>query len=181
MTKFPTLKTSRCILEEFTDRHLTERYVSWLQDTEVTKFSEQRHKQHDINSCRAYMQSFINTGNYLIAIIAQNPSLGHIGNISIDVDKNNEVADIGILLGEKNIWGQGYGVEAWEAICRFLFFALKVRKVTAGTMATNTGMLGIMRRTGMIDDGKRARQVLIDGNEVDIVYAALFRENILDS
>lgn len=180
MTKFPTLKTSRCILEEFTDRHLTERYVSWLQDTEVTKFSEQRHKQHDFNSCRAYMQSFANTGNYLIAIIAQNPSLGHIGNMSIYIDKKNEVADVGILLGEKSIWGQGYGVEVWEEICRFLVFTLKLRKVTAGTVATNAGMRGIMRRTGMIEDGKRTRQILIDGNEVDIVYAALFRENVID-
>jgi hypothetical protein len=33
-----------------------------------------------------------------------------------------------------------------------------------------------MRAAGMADDGRRVRQTVVDGREVDIVYAALFRD-----
>ncbi len=178
MAKFSPLTTERCTLEDFTERHLTQRYLSWLQDFEVIQFSEQRHKQHDIESCRTYMHSFTGTPNYFVAIVAQDSELGHIGNINAYIDENNGVADVGILLGEKRIWGQGYGAEAWEAMCRFLLLTRKLRKVTAGTSSTNVGMRGIMRRTGMIEDGVRKRQLLMNGDEIDVVYAALFRENL---
>jgi RimJ/RimL family protein N-acetyltransferase len=52
-----------------------------------------------------------------------------------------------------------------------------MRKVTAGTMATNTGMLCIMKKAGMVEDGVRKRHFLADDREVDLIYAALYREN----
>ena len=181
MADFPQLMTRRCILEPFTEHHLTDRYVSWLQDAEVVRYSEQRHRGHDLESCRAYMQSFTGTPHYFVAVVAKDINLGHIGNINAYVDENNGVADVGILLGDKRSWGQGYGTEAWEAVCRYLLLELNLRKVTAGTSATNAGMLGIMRRTGMVNDGKRERQLLMSGQEVDLVYAALFRKHHLRS
>ncbi len=178
MADFPKLKTARCTLETFAEHHLTQRYVSWLQDPEVVQFSEQRHKQHDMESCRAYMNSFTGTPNYFVAIVAQDPDLGHIGNINAYVDENNGTADVGILLGERRIWGRGYGTEAWNAMCRFLLSKMNLRKVTAGASATNIGMRNIMRRSGMVEDGVRERQLLMNGEEVDVIYAALFRESI---
>lgn len=180
MAKFAQLETARCVLEPFSERHLTDRYVSWLNDPDVVRYSEQRHKRHDLTSCKAYMESFAGSPHYFIAIAAKDPSLGHIGNINVYVDENNGTADIGILLGHKKIWGCGYGAEAWEAVCRYLLLDRKFRKVTAGTSANNEGMRGIMRRCSMLDDGKRQRQLVIDGQEIDVVYGALFREQLLD-
>jgi hypothetical protein len=37
-------------------------------------------------------------------------------------------------------------------------------------------MLGIMRKAGMVEDGRRPRQCLFEGREVDLVHAALFAE-----
>ena len=54
-----------------------------------------------------------------------------------------------------------------------------MRKITAGTMETNVAMRAIMKRAGMVEDGRRARHYLQGGGEVDLVYAALFRENWL--
>ena len=49
-----------------------------------------------------------------------------------------------------------------------------MRKVTAGTMAENKSMLAVMRDVGMIEEGRRLRQFLFEGREVDMVYGALF-------
>lgn len=173
MAVSPVLETARLRLEPFSERHLTMRYIGWLNDPEVVRYSEQRHRRHTLRSATAYLRSFEGTANLFWAILAKDAA-SHVGNITAYVDTANSVADIGILIGDKEIWGRGYGTEAWSAVCRFLLDDAGLRKVTGGTMSTNAGMLAIMRRSGMREDGVRRRQVVIDGNEVDLVHMALF-------
>lgn len=176
MAHSPVLETDRLLIEPFSEKHLSDRYVAWLNDPEVVRLSEQRFQTHTLESCREYMHSFEGTPNYFWAVLSRLPLEGHIGNMSAFVDNRNGVADIGILIGEKKVWGKGYGLEAFKAVTSFLFGQIRVRKVTAGTTSINRGMLRIMERMGMEPDGRRLRQVLVDGQEVDLVYGALFRE-----
>ena len=69
---------------------------------------------------------------------------------------------------------QGYGLEAWIGVSEFLFLKRHIRKITAGAMAINTLMIKLMKKAGMQEDGRRRRHYLVDGEEVDIVYMALF-------
>jgi RimJ/RimL family protein N-acetyltransferase len=179
MALAPTLVSARLRLVPLGETHMTQRYVGWLNDREVVRFSEQRFVRHTLDSCAAYARSFQGTPHYLWAIEATSPSLGHIGNLNAYVDERNRTADLGILIGEKGAWGQGYGREAWRLAIGFLLRSGRIRKVTAGTLATNLGMLAIMRAVGMVEDGRRARHVLVDGHEVDVIHAALFREDYL--
>lgn len=169
------LDTPRLIIFPFEDRHLNARYVQWLNDKDVVKYSEQRHKQHTVDSCTSYWNQLKNSDALFWAIESRDPELGHIGNISVHFDCLNAGADVGILLGEKKVWGCGFGQEAFGAVCNFLLSNKTIRKVTAGTMASNHGMRGVMRRVGMQDDGFRKRQYLLEGREEDAVYGALYR------
>jgi RimJ/RimL family protein N-acetyltransferase len=171
------IETPRLHLEPFSERHLSDQYVRWLNDPEVVRFSEQRHRRHTRESAAAYMRSFEGTANCLWAIVTKEPENLHVGNISASVDPENGVADIGLLIGEKSRWGRGFGTEAWTAVCRFLIDQKSIRKVSAGAAVANRGMLEIMRRAGMKEDGVRARHLVIDGQELDVVHMALFRSN----
>ena len=151
------------------------RYVGWLNDPVVTRYSEQRHRTHTLESCRAYRQSFQDTPHHFWAIVATDTELGHIGNLNACVDTHNSVADIGILIGERGAWGRGYGSEAWTTVCRHLLCEQGLRKITAGTLSVNIPMLTIMQKAGMTEDGRRVRQALWEGQEVDMIYAALWR------
>ncbi len=178
MAQAPLLKAKRVRLEPFGTPHLGEHYVGWLNDPEVVRFSEQRHLKHSLESCRAYVAGFARSPHYLWAIVTAGPQAKHVGNISAHVDVHNAVADVGILLGDRQVWGQGYGTEAWQRVCEFLLREAGMRKVTAGTMAVNKGMLGIMRHVHMRIEAKRPRQFLFEGREVDSVMAGLFREDL---
>jgi RimJ/RimL family protein N-acetyltransferase len=164
----PRLETARLVLEPFTEAHLSERYVSWLNDPEVVRYSENRHREFSLASCRDYLASFNDSPNQFWALTHDRV---HIGNISAHHDLPNRTADVGILIGEKSVWGQGYGAEAWRAACDWLLLN-GVRKITAGTMEANRAMLSIFRKTGMIEDGVRKAHFLLDGTPVDCVYAA---------
>ena len=170
------LTTKRLIIEPFTEKLLTAEYVSWLNDPNIVRFSEQRHKTHTLESVRQYLKSFENSANCFWAIFAKERMLGHIGNMTAYIDINNKIADLAILIGKEEAWGKGYATEAWMAVCRHLFEVVKVRKITAGCVSTNTRMLKLMERTGMIKDGCRRRHYIWENQEVDIVYAALFSD-----
>lgn len=177
MAETPTLTTRRLALAPFTDEHLTEHYVDWLNDPEVVRYSEQRHRRHTIESCRQWAAGFDDGPSQLWAIMESAHGLGHIGNINTDVDEPNRTADIAILIGDKRSWGQGYGAEAWIAVVEYLLGPGGMRKVTAGTMADNRAMMAIMRRSGMAEEGRRRRQFLFEGREVDAILAARFADD----
>lgn len=172
------LETTRLRIVPFCEEHLTERYVSWLNDPIVVRFSQQRFRTHTLASCREYSESFRGTDDEFWAIVAREPSLGHVGNMTVSRDLRHGTADIAILIGERSVWGRGYAYEAWMAMCDDLF-RHGARKITAGTLATNEPMLALMRRAGMSSDGVRRRQELFEGREVDLVYAALFHDEWL--
>lgn len=178
MAESPILRTERLLIKPFSEEHLTARYVRWLNDRSVVRYSEQRHRAHTLDSCRDYWRFFGGTPNYFWAMIAHDPALGHIGTLNAYLDPEHLVADVGILIGEPSAWGTGLGTEAWKAVCQYLLGEVKVRKVTAGTLSVNQAMLGIMRKAGMVEDGRRLRQYLFEGQEVDIVYAAIFRDGV---
>lgn len=179
MAESPLIETPRLRIVPFAERHLTGRYVAWLHDPEITRFSEQRHARHTLESCREYWLSFQKTPNYFWAMELKDASVRHIGNLNAYVTPAHGLADVGILLGDRSTHGQGYATEAWLGVCDFLLRELGLRKVTAGTIAPNQAMLGVMRKTGMVEDGRRVRQQIWEGQLVDVIHAALFREEWL--
>jgi RimJ/RimL family protein N-acetyltransferase len=162
------INTARLLIRPFRVEDISERYIAWLNDKHLMRFSENRHRSHTRESCLSYMRSFEGSPNRLWAIFA---SVEHVGNIRAYLDAPNGVADVGILIGEG---GKGYGLEAWTGVCRHLLDG-GVRKITAGTMAANKAMVRIMEKSGMSFEGGRRRQFLVDGIEVDLVGACLFK------
>jgi len=168
------LESARLRIVPFDSSFLTERYVSWLNDPEVVRHSEQRHRRHTLESCAAYWRAIEASPHYFCAILKKDDG-EHIGNMTIVMDIPNQVADIALMIGERKYWGSGFGSEAWLAVMEALFAHLPVRKITAGTMATNLGMLAVMKKSGMAEEGRRSRHFLWEGQEVDMVMAARFR------
>jgi [ribosomal protein S5]-alanine N-acetyltransferase len=176
MAQAPILDTPQLRIIPFSGEHLTPRYVGWLNDPEVVRYSEQRHRVHTLETCRRYFESFTGTPHYFWAVLVKDSPRGHIGNLNAHIDPENRLADVGILIGERTAWRMGYGLEAWRAVCAYLLGEAGMRKVTAGAMAANAAMLQIMRNSGMMEDGRRARHYLLNGGEVDVVHVALFGE-----
>lgn len=171
----PELKSERLKLTPFNfERHLTQAYVDWLNDPNIVRYSEQRHKHHDLNSCEQFQKSMSNAGHFVWAIEVTDAGQ-HVGNLAIYVDRNNRVGDLTIMIGEPSAAGMGYGAEASAMACDWLLTEGHLRKVTAGTMSTNKAMLNVMKSIGMHEEGRRKKQFVCDGQEVDFVLGARFK------
>ncbi len=174
MTVFNMITTERLIIESFDEALLTEQYVNWLNDPIVVQSSRQRHRRHTLEDCREYFLSFSGSNNLFLAVKLKQDSKTHIGNMTITVDTINRVADVAILIGDRQHWGRGYGFESWNAVCHFLLKTKEYRKVTGGCYSTNEAMKRIMIKSNMKFDGIRKHQVLVNNKPTDIVYFAFF-------
>jgi len=173
--KTSALVFGKCRVVDFELEHLKEKYVAWLNDPEVVRFSEQRHLVHTIITCRDYFDSMRLSENHLFLAVEDNEGeRGHIGNLAVYLDVFNDTADVSILLGDKDVWGKGYASDAWTGLIDFLLKSMNVRKVTAGTMASNMPMRRLMRRSGMHEESVRKAQFLYSGKAEDLILAAKF-------
>ena len=178
ITKFKQLfpiKGKLIGLSLFVESDITENYITWLNDPEVVKFSDQRFKQHSFASCYEYYKTFQNSNNLFIRILDKNSETA-IGTMTVYFDFNHQLADIGILIGNKDFWGKGMGQEAWNCIMNLLLQQENIRKVTGGTLSCNYGMINIMQNTGMQDDGIRRNHALVNGKWHDILYFSKFNK-----
>ena len=171
---FVPLHGPRLAVRPFTVDDIQPAYVGWLNDPAVVRFSNQRFRQHTMESSRAYVGSFAGTPNLFLAMVEREGG-AMVGTLTVYRNLHHETADIGIMVGAPASWGRGYGLEAFSLVLQWLLGRPDVRKVTAGTLAANVGMVRIMERAGMDLEAVRKGQELLDGQPVDVVYHARFR------
>lgn len=156
-------------LRSFAPENLTEGYLGWLRDPQLMRFSNQRFRSHNMDSCRAYLASFAGTDNLFIAIYLEGT---FIGTMTAYRSAIHATADIGLLIGA-SAQGKGLGKDAWATLLAHLL-ATGTRKVTGGTLRINAAMVRIMQGCGMQADGVRVGQELVDGVAHDMLHFAKF-------
>ena len=162
-------------LRAFRKSDISDTYVSWLNDVEVVKYSNQRFLNHTIESCNRYLDSFSDTDNIYMAI-EDKVTKRLCGSITAYIQTNHGTADIGPLIGNKKFWGKGIGLEAWTLMMEFLFKQCNVRKVTGGTLEVNIGMVHIMQKCMMTHEATREEQELLDNKPVNVFYFCRFSD-----
>lgn len=167
------LRGEKVALLQFSVADISETYINWLNDPEVVKFSNQRFFVHDYQSCLCYLRSFIGTENLFISIKKLSDGCP-IGTLSAYVSENHGTVDVGIMIGDKSAWGMGYGQDAWDVLTNFFLIGNKARKLTAGTLACNYGMIKILERSDMTLEAVRKAQELVNGHPVDILLYSKF-------
>ena len=99
-----------------------------------------------------------------------------MGNFSLKVDENHRSAVLGVMIGDKDYWGQGVVLEARARILDFIFSELPVDKVSGGCYQTNVHAIFNYKRQGWELDGIRRADRLDQGRRVDAINFAMFRE-----
>ena len=170
------IQTQRLKIISFHRRFITSRYINWLNDPDVNRFSNLKSGVHTEDSCIDYLDSYQENGNMFWAIVEVREGHGHIGNINAIIgEKQLDAADLGILIGEKQLWGKGYGLEAWLLVCDHLFSSASALKITGGTPLNNKAMISIFRKAGMREQTPAIFQDMVAGELIDTINFELTR------
>ncbi len=149
---------------------ISERYIGWLNNKELVRFSNQRFMTHDEASCRDFFNSVNQSNSVFLAV--KNTVYGHIGTMTVHFNQRHGTADMGILIGETSV--PGAGSTAWHLVLDKVLSLSGVRKVTAGTLSCNKAMLGVIRKSDMVPDGIRVQHELVEGVAFDMLHFARF-------
>ena len=163
----------KVVMQTFCETDITDQYIGWLNDPVTMRFSNHRFLRHDQRSCECYLATFANSAN-LFFLVSNKTTGSAIGTLTAYVSTVHGTADMGILIGESSAQGNGFGLDAWMTLMTHLQDQSYIRKITAGTLACNTAMLRLAAKAGMVPDGQRRLQEVVDGLPQDMLYFAKF-------
>lgn len=172
-TNKPLIVGNKTFLSTFNLDDITPAHISWLNDRLVTQYSEQRHIQHSYETCFSYLKSFENSNNLFLSIKIK-ATCASIGSLTVYHDIHNQIADMGILIGDKDSWNGGFGFDAWFYTMEFLKTKRTLRKISCGTLESNLPMIKLAEKSGMSYDGKRQKHALHKGKALNILFFAKY-------
>lgn len=76
-------------------------------------------------------------------------------------------ATIGVTIGDRSLWGQGYGREALELILAYAFGELGVHRLSARSFAYNAAWKHLLEDTGFVAEGRQRDYLFRDGRYWD--------------
>lgn len=149
---------------------VTESYVAWMNDPQVTMFLESRWNRYHIKSIKKYVKDVNSDRSSLLFGVFLKKTGMHIGNIKIgNIDTIHRFADVGLIIGEKSMWGNGYGTEAIALVTNHAFKKLKLNKLIAGIYANNHGSFKAFIKAGYQKAGILKKHRISEGGYVDEV------------
>lgn len=162
------IEGKRIYLASHDPMRMSEAYVQWMQDSDVLRYLDnpegdysQKNLQNYVSDCNA------STQDYFLGIFLKE-SNAHIGNIKIgNIHPKHHRADIGIIIGEKKSWGQGYATEAIGLCVDFSFKCLRLHKLYAGMIQGNEGSYKPFLKAGFVDGGYLKDHFVVNGKYCD--------------
>jgi RimJ/RimL family protein N-acetyltransferase len=98
----------------------------------------------------------------------------HIGNVGLGgINWKDRHAELGIAIGEKSCWGQGYGTDAVRTLLRLAFGEMNLNRVSLRVDVDNHRAIRCYERTGFQREGRLREAVFRGGAYVDQYVMAI--------
>ena len=94
-----------------------------------------------------------------------------------EIDRQNGSCAFGLTIGDPELWGQGLGTDAVNAIIDFAFGQLRMERVWLDTDDDNARAQAAYRKAGFSQEGRLRRAFYQDGHWSDDIRMAILRED----
>ena len=168
------ISSERLLLRELEASDCSSDYVAWLADPEVNRFLETRHSPQDERSITQFIETVGARDDEFLFGIFLRDSGRHIGNVKVGpIRSYHQLADVSLFVGARDCWGKGFAAEAIEALSRYAFAELGVRKLSASMYATNAGSKHAFLKAGYREEGVRRSHYRLREERCDLIELGL--------
>ena len=160
-------------------------FLRWVNDTDVTenlflvspmsRFEEEQ--WYD-----AMMKKPTSEHVLVIEVSAQSPNEDYrpIGTCQFhNLDWRNRSAEIGIMIGEKTFWNQGYGTETMRLLLVHGFDTLNLHRIWLQVYEKNKRGIRAYEKAGFQHEGKYRQAHYQDGEYFDVHLMSVLKEEWL--
>jgi UDP-4-amino-4,6-dideoxy-N-acetyl-beta-L-altrosamine N-acetyltransferase len=155
------------------------RFVAWLNDPEVRQFLlinqpisqawEERWFENMVNHSPAEQ--------VLVIQIQDGSDWKAIGNTSfMDINATNRSAEIGIFIGEKSCWNQGYGRETMRLMLKHGFETLNLHRIYLRVFEHNMRGIKAYEHAGFMHEGRMRQAQFQNGRYYDVLFMSVLSD-----
>ena len=148
----------------------------WMNDPEVTRNLMARYP-FSLEAEREWVKGAGKPLDFANARFAIETKDGvHIGHCGLHGgNAESRHAELGIMIGEKEYWGRGFGTETMLTLLRFAFEQMNLHKVSLGVFEFNERGLAMYTKLGFVEEGRLREDLFQDGRYWDLVRMSILR------
>lgn len=152
-------------------------FCLWYSDNEVTKFLGMKPLSKD--EARSLFNRSLKDPNgvyFGVTIKAQGTIIGYV--FLAEIMRSHRVArEFGIVIGDKTMWGQGYGSEATKLMLQYGFKHLKLHRIELIVLDFNKRAQHLYQKLGFVKEGIQREARLVDGKWHDVILMRMLRKD----
>jgi RimJ/RimL family protein N-acetyltransferase len=153
-----------------------ERAHAWLNDPEVTYYLTMRYSLASSDPmwmADAQPNSFANG----VHLAIETRDGAHMGGINLhELNPEDRKAGLGIIIGDKACWSNGYGADAIATLLRFGFHEMNLHRVWLGVLDGHEGAIHCYEKAGFQEESRRRQQVYKHGRYWDVLIMSILRD-----
>lgn len=151
------------------DKNDYSKYTEWVNDMEVGLGMIFASKLIDEETEKSVLERLSKSEfNFAIIDAEKNQAIGNIGFPIIDYI--NHSGEVGIFIGNKNYWGNGYGTEALSLLLDFGFNILNLNSIHLRVYSYNNPAMKCYHKVGFKEAGRLREAKIIAGSKYDKVF-----------
>ena len=152
-------------------RDLLPLYLRWVNDFEVTRTMGIGWRPTTLEAEEAWYESVAKADNSPMFTLYERETLHPIGTTGLHgVDHFHRTAELGLMIGEKECWGQGYGTEAVRLMLDYGFHGQALHNILARVLSSNMRGFRALQRAGFQEFGRAREAVRFGGRSYDTIY-----------
>ena len=154
------------------------RFVQWLNDPEVTAGLMQN-LPLSLLSEEQWFETMIKRPQEeqtLVIEIQDGQEWKPVGDCGFhEIDWKSRSASVGIFIGEKSYWSQGYGTQVMRLLLRIGFEKLNLNRVALEVFENNPRAIRAYEKAGFVHEGRRRQGIYKNGQYLDILLMSVIR------
>ena len=155
---------------------LNERYLSWVNDPQVTRYMETGTFPSTKQDLEDFYQGTTSSKNQVILAVADARTDLHIGNVKLGpIHWVHRRATFGILIGDRKYWGKGVGQEATRLTVEYGFHRLNLHRIDLGVFAEHESAVHCYEKVGFTVEGHFRQDLFVNGEYKDRLWMGLLR------
>ena len=153
-------------------------FVQWFNDAEMARHISARAPMSQVGEEAWFTQMSAQQGkdsyHFVMCRLDDDQPIGTIGLFNLDLV--NGSAGIGISIGEKALWGQGYGTDAMFALLDFGFGQLRLERLWLEVYDFNDRAIRSYEKCGFVLEGTQRRAIYKEGRFIDVQLMSILRD-----
>ena len=174
-------ESTRIILRKMTAQD-TEIYHEWRNDTEVMQTTAPFLDVYNIRETEEFVNQVILgsqfSKSYIIVEKESNKAIGIASLINIDYKNRN--AECIIDIGDKEVWGKGYGTETMKLILEFGFLEMNLHRIFLRVFSFNSRAIKLYEKLGFQQEGRSREGFFREGKWHDIIHMSILQKEYVD-